>query len=137
MVSECIIHPGAPGSDGYTVINIDGKAYRANRHAWKEAYGKIPDGLHVLHKCDVRRCINPEHLFLGTNADNVQDRVLKNRSYRPKGELNIKAKLSSKEVSEIRSFPRFYGYRKILSSQYGISAATIADIISGKTWKEA
>lgn len=55
---------------------------RAHRFAWIICHGEIPDGLHVCHICDIRHCINPDHLFLGTNQDNVDDKVAKNRQYR-------------------------------------------------------
>lgn len=60
------------------------KLNRAHRVAWILVFGSIPLGLHVLHKCDNRKCVNPNHLFLGTNQDNIIDRVSKNRSWHPK-----------------------------------------------------
>ena len=59
---------------------IDGGAYRHHRKAWAEANGPIPEGLQVLHHCDNPRCYNVEHLFLGTQADNLRDMVAKGRS---------------------------------------------------------
>ena len=58
------------------------KESRAHRVAWLIVHGSIPDDLHVCHTCDVRACVNPDHLFLGTNQDNVNDKVIKNRQYR-------------------------------------------------------
>ncbi len=78
-------------NNGYGVLCVSGKTIKAHRYAWILTNGEIPkgEGYHgtcVLHKCDNPSCINPDHLFLGSNADNVRDRVAKNRSNALKGE---------------------------------------------------
>lgn len=65
---------------GYGVTKIGGRQWRAHRLSYTTMVGPIPDGMHVCHACDVRECVNPEHLWLGTNADNTTDRHLKGRS---------------------------------------------------------
>ena len=77
----CLIWQGAL-SDGYGMIWYEGKLIRAHRLAWLLSYGVIPKGIQVLHKCDNRRCIRLDHLFLGTQADNLQDAI-------NKGHLNL------------------------------------------------
>lgn len=67
--------------DGYGRLRYAGKKILAHRLSWEMHFGKIPEGLWVLHKCDVRNCIRPEHLFLGTNQDNVDDKMRKKRYY--------------------------------------------------------
>jgi hypothetical protein len=84
---------------GYGSIKIDGRSIGAHRAMYERLYGPIPEGLHVLHDCDNPACINPDHLFLGTNADNMADREAKGRSYRIPLEEN--ARTLEREVWEI------------------------------------
>jgi hypothetical protein len=82
MWSDCINHPGKPNNVGYVMRRkaSGGWATSVHRIAWENARGPIPKGLHVLHQCDNRRCVNVEHLWLGTAADNARDRERKNRT---------------------------------------------------------
>jgi predicted metal-binding protein len=78
-LTDCILHPNKPNGMGYGTIWISGKNVLAHRVAWAKANGPIPKGMHICHKCDVRNCVNPEHLFLGTAKDNMRDKVSKKR----------------------------------------------------------
>lgn len=122
---------------GYTRARINGKHIRLHRFLYEEAYGKIPFGLVVRHKCDNPACCNIEHLELGTQLDNINDMITRGRVY--KGEkiqnrgVNNKAnKLSEKQIKEIFLSP--LGSRK-LSKLYEVSKTTILDIKKQKTWK--
>lgn len=75
---------------GYGYLGLNGKSIRAHRFSWELANGKIPPELFVLHKCDNRKCVKPSHLFLGTQKDNIQDAISKNR---PVG-LSIKQQIA-------------------------------------------
>jgi len=75
----CISH--IERTNGYHVVNRNKKRYRMSRYVWLMNFGKIPEGMLVCHKCDTPECINPDHLFLGTQADNINDAVKKGRAY--------------------------------------------------------
>jgi len=78
-VGDCFEYTGARGADGYGRASLNNKLQYVHRLAYVDAFGEIPQGLHVLHKCDNPPCINPAHLFLGTNKDNIVDRMQKGR----------------------------------------------------------
>lgn len=80
----CWIFMGAKSSFGHGIIaNADGTRWRAHRLSWELTNGPIPDGMLVLHHCDVPPCVRPDHLFLGTQTDNMSDCVSKGRHYTP------------------------------------------------------
>lgn len=80
--SGCWVWQGATTSTGYGVFWLDGKQERAHRAAWLLHRGSIPEGRHVLHTCDVRACVNPDHLYLGDDLDNARDRDQRRRNPR-------------------------------------------------------
>lgn len=116
--------------NGYGCIKHERKDVTAHRVSWELHYGPIPEGMHVCHKCDVRRCVNPEHLFLGTHDDNMADCARKGR-HLSIGETNPKAKLTPRQVLAIRTSTR---PAKELAKQYGVYPTSIWNIKSGKTW---
>lgn len=83
----CWIWNSKKNKAGYGLIKIDGSYKRAHRVSYELFIGEIPDGLLVCHKCDVRECINPDHLFIGTHKENTQDMISKGRGYWP-GPIN-------------------------------------------------
>ena len=88
--------------NGYGQFTVDRKKIQTHRLAWEFTYGKIPEGLCVLHKCDNKACVNPAHLFIGTHNDNMQDMIKKNRQSHNTGQLNGNNKLTQNQVLEIR-----------------------------------
>lgn len=106
----------------------------APRVSWEMKYGDIPEGMCVCHQCDNPLCVRPEHLFLGTQAENVADKVAKGRQGR--GEKARSAVFSDNDVRSIRLeyIPKKMGYKR-LAKKYGVQPATIRNIIIGKTWK--
>lgn len=98
--------------------------------AWEIANGPIPYGLYVLHRCDNRKCVNIEHLWLGTFDENMSDMAAKGRQAH--GSKNGRAKLTEGQVREIRALR---GTQAAIAEMYGVSRATVSQIRSGKTWK--
>lgn len=137
----CWLYDGCKETNGYGyIVNPlpDGpKFITAHRLAWIFTHGPVPDGMKVMHRCDVRACMNPEHLFLGTDADNTADKVAKDRHAR--GTRNSHAKLTDDQVREIRrSFKKKnlrVGNGRELARQYGVGQSTISYIVLGKTWR--
>lgn len=127
---------GKDNGDGYGTIMDHRIRYSTSRYSWILAFGHIPKGLHVLHRCDNRRCVNPQHLYLGDNRMNTADKVEKGRE--AKGEMFKSAKLTEATVREIRK--RYeYGSREngtvALAKEYGVSSSLVGAIVHGKNWK--
>jgi hypothetical protein len=99
----------------------------AHRFSYELVHGLIPDGLHVLHRCDNPPCVNPTHLFLGTNADNVRDRDTKGRGAR--GTAHWNCRLTDEEVAEIRNAS---GLQWEIAERFGISHQAVSNIKRGE-----
>lgn len=133
---------------GYGIFKAQGHQLGAHRVSWMVFRGPIPDGLQVLHKCDTRCCINPNHLFVGTQDDNIKDAVSKGRmasgdrnASRTKPECLKRgsehglAKLNEAKILEIRGlFTEGIGNYRI-SKRYGVCKKTIQQIRRRNTWR--
>ena len=123
-------------SAGYGEITrgrvCEGTIY-AHRYSWELRYGSIPGGLHVCHHCDNPGCVNPAHLFLGTDADNMKDCVEKGRSNR--GQRNGQAKLTNDQVLSIRKeYAKGYIAQEKLARKYNVKRQAISKIVRREAW---
>lgn len=127
---DCWVWTASLTTSGYGNWN----RHRAHRISWELLRGKIMDGMHLLHMCDNRLCVNPDHLFLGTNTDNVKDKVSKGRQQQ--GNNVHCAKLTPEMVRNIRrEYATGSANQRILASMYGVSYQTIQALLTGRTWK--
>lgn len=128
---------------GFGKLNV-----RAHRYAWIMKNGPIPHGMFVLHKCDVRACVNPDHLFLGSNRDNVDDMLKKERqrkgdnhparidpSRQVRGERHGQAKMTAGKVVELRRLLANGLSIADGAKRFGIDSKTVRDIQARKIWK--
>lgn len=128
--SGCIRFTGHLDGEGYGRIMVARVKYMAHRLSYSLNSGPIPDGYVVRHKCDNPSCINPEHLEVGTQADNIADKVSRGRQARGSGVG--RAILTEEAVREIRSSPLKVSE---LSTLYGVSVVSIRNILRRKTWQ--
>lgn len=130
--SGCHLWTAGKNSSGYGQLWWKGREALAHRMAWRVAKGPIPHGQQVLHECDVRHCINPGHLFLGANADNVADRDRKGRHVPLLGSAHGMAILTEEDVRAIRASSA----RGIdLAKQFGVYPSRISAIRLRQSWK--
>ena len=122
-------------SDGYGEIRIGREIVLAHRFSWWIYFGQPPAGMCVLHKCDNPACCNPSHLFLGTQADNMADKVKKGRHLSVRGEAHSSAKLSNSDVIAIRKRLATGGeFQKDIARAYGVSPQLISHIKTRRQW---
>jgi hypothetical protein len=121
------------GARGYGTFWCDGRYTMAHRMAWRLTKGPIPAGAHVLHHCDTPGCVNPDHLFLGTHADNMADMASKHRF--PSGERHWWRKLTADQVQQIRSRVAAGAIQRRVARSFGISPATVCMIVARRIWR--
>lgn len=137
-LGKCRVWVGKLGWDGYGLIKLKGRRVRAHRVSYSVNCGPIPDGLCVLHHCDVRNCIQPSHLFLGDDATNTADKMDKGRAITPVGDRNGSARLNERDVRIIRLRGKSGGPNntpKKIAADFGVGLVTIKDVLDRRTWK--
>ena len=127
---------GHPCTNGYGQFSISGVLHMAHRISWIFHNGDImDDNVKVLHSCDNKLCVNPEHLFLGSQQDNADDMRAKNRAPNQAGANNGNAKLNEIKVAAIRIALNNGRSRSELAKEYSVSWNTIDQIKSNKIWR--
>jgi hypothetical protein len=122
----CWIWQGSLNGRGYGRAYVGSGQDNAHRIAYRAVHGEIPDGMHVLHTCDVKRCVNPYHLHLGTNKQNMREYVERIGAYQ--------AKLDTGSVMAIREAKASGATYAALASRYGVNPSTIKRACKGRTW---
>ncbi len=143
----CWLWTGSIEPGGYGMMMLTDKSIglrssvKVHKISWKLHFGDIPDGLCVCHRCDVPACVRPDHLWLGTHAQNMRD--MKEKKRHPgcpqfKGEDNPASKLTVNGVRIIRSrYSSGDCTLQMLASEFGVSFQTISLVVNNKIWKES
>lgn len=135
LTDTCWLWNGSLHKTGYGKLKVRGKDIPAHRLSWTFQHGEPPGGLFVCHHCDIRQCVNPSHLFLGTCKDNMRDAARKGRL--AFGErVGGRRKLTSNDVLTIREeyLTRSVTQRSI-AKRFNVTRQQIGYIVTGKTWK--
>jgi hypothetical protein len=147
-MADCIIWPKSvyqASGYGQAWDSVRKKPTTAHRVAYERAHGPIPPGMVVMHACDNRLCINPDHLTIGTHAENAADKMAKGR----RGEV-VFGKLTAEQVAEIRAIAAHnatlghdrwnkhpeYVTQRAMADRYGVGPDVISDIVHRRTWKK-
>ena len=134
--------------DGYGAFKFEGRQHKAPRFMYENFVAPIPPNMLVLHHCDNRRCVRPEHLYLGTHADNMRDRAERQRTatgnrngahthpeMRPRGSRQGNSTLTEEDVRAIRAEYRpVYGMLTYLGNKYGVSSSQILRVVQRQSW---
>ncbi len=130
----CRVWTGSLDHRGYGWFKVAKRTLKAHRWAFEQANGEIQPGMFVCHKCDTPACVRIDHLFVGSNRDNVDDMVLKRRQAVGRG--LPQAKMTEAQVIEARRLYSLGGYtQRSLAGMFGITHMPMGAILSGKTWK--
>ena len=121
--------------DGYGHVRENGKMKLAHQIAWERVYGEIPENIKVCHSCDNPPCVNPKHLFLGTQKQNMEDMSRKGRHHDVAGYKHSRRKLSGDDIIAIRSIARGNNvFKKEIGQIFGISITHVTRIVNRESW---
>lgn len=134
---DCWEWQGIRNSNGYGRFSYKDSHVLAHRMAFRMFFGEIPDGMVVCHRCDNRLCVNPRHLWLGTQRENLSDAATKGRMYRPdsRADRNGNTSLTWDKVRAIRKMNNEGTKKYLIAKAFGVSPSTITNIVKHQTWK--
>lgn len=130
--NECWEWQAGIDKDGYGKLSVNRKDWKAHRFSWMTSYGNVPNGLHVCHTCDNRRCVNPAHLFLGTNADNMKDKIEK--GHQTRGSEYVRSKLTEADIPKIIELYNKGKSQCALGKIFGVQQTTISLVLRRERW---
>jgi hypothetical protein len=136
-VGECWEWTGRANDCGYGIFTLGGKEQKAHRVSFALTSGPIPVGLEVCHRCDNPRCVRPEHLFLGTHADNMRDCAKKGRAAAFHGARNPRAKLDDEVVRQIRCLVGMGIQKEWCARTFGVTNSQVCKVASLQSWRVA
>lgn len=143
---SCLLWTGSVASNGYGRFKENRKHFAAHRFSFELHHGRsLRRSDLVCHNCDVRNCVNPDHLFVGTQKDNIADAMRKGRMAcqrqgwagtrkNPLGSMNGLAKLTEESVHEVRRMRAMGATQQAIADKFGVSQASISSVLLGKTW---
>ena len=147
---ECWLWTGAKGGGKYGQLSVGGKRVRAHRWIYEQTYGPLPLDIDCCHKCDIRLCVRPDHLFAGTRSDNMQDCAQKGRHNmqtqpgcssfhnpgfpRPRGEGHGMSKLTASKVLAIRELKAAGESSSKVAAKFGVSKSIVSQIARREVW---
>lgn len=131
--SGCWLWAGCQTGGGYGKVKVAQRTGLAHRHAYALMVGPISEGKIICHRCDTPLCVNPAHLYAGTDLDNSRDKMARGRDRKATGEANPNAKLTWVQVREIRAAG---GSCAVIGKRYGVDPSTVWDIRRGAIWRD-
>jgi|SRR5882724_11220478 len=137
-MSACILWDKSTRPNGYGAAVLDGKCTSAHRLVYTQHYGAIPNGMQVLHKCDNPPCVNPAHLFVGTQKDNMRDKHAKGRDRngpRLRGADHPKSIFTEVQVRKMLKLHRSGKKICAINKRFGGTYSSIWSILNGRSWK--
>ena len=136
--NECWEWTAARFKSGYGAIQFGGRGgrkFRAHRVSFALANnGELPDGLNICHACDNPPCVNPAHLYAGTQADNMSDMKTKGRLVNPTGERHGESKLTAADVIAIRAASANGEIQRTIATRFGVTRSQVSNIVNRKSW---
>jgi hypothetical protein len=131
---ECWVWTGCRTRSGYGRFNFRGRVLNAQRACWEIVHGPVAAELFVCHRCDNPPCVNPAHLFLGTPADNVADKIAKGRAADVRGARHPRARLNRSIIESIRAAALAGSPPRRVAAQFGVSPSTVDRARRGVHW---